>query len=176
MAAHLRIFSKILTERDGTIRILAGFESARSRCEAKMKWIGFETTFVHIKANLGQEKLLGLVRGGLRPSTLPLSHGGSPQYWVLRVDGDETFLFLSNRRDRETNPELVWIALYLAVTAWGINSVEFHDGALHIPSVVLLLGHHLRNWPSIKPSLGKCRGIPLGVAYMLNVGCKMRCA
>ena len=30
----------------------------------------------------------------------------SPQHWVLRVDGEETFLFLSNRRDRETNPEL----------------------------------------------------------------------
>ena len=25
----------------------------------------------------------------------------------FRVDGEETFLFLSNRRDRETNPELV---------------------------------------------------------------------
>ena len=44
--------------------------------------------------------------GGLRPSTLPLGRGGSPQYWVLRVDGEETSLFLSNRRDRETNPEL----------------------------------------------------------------------
>ena len=44
--------------------------------------------------------------GGLRPSTLPLGHGGSPQYWVLRVNGDETFLFLSNRRDREASPEL----------------------------------------------------------------------
>ena len=36
--------------------------------------------------------------GGLRPSTLPLGHGG--------VDGEETFLFLSNRRDREPYPEL----------------------------------------------------------------------
>ena len=26
---------------------------------------------------------------------LPLGHGGSPQYWVLRVDGEETFF--SNR-------------------------------------------------------------------------------
>ena len=41
--------------------------------------------------------------GGLRSETLPLGHGGSPQYWVLRVDGEETCLFLSNRRDRETN-------------------------------------------------------------------------
>ena len=37
--------------------------------------------------------------GGLRPSRLPLGHGGSPQYWLSHVDG-ETFLFLSNRRDR----------------------------------------------------------------------------
>ena len=29
--------------------------------------------------------------GGLRPSTLPLGHGGSPQYWLLDVDGEETF-------------------------------------------------------------------------------------
>ena len=44
--------------------------------------------------------------GGLRPSTLPLGHGGSPQYWLSHVDGEETFLFLSNCRDREPNPEL----------------------------------------------------------------------
>ena len=42
--------------------------------------------------------------GGLGPSTLPLGHGGSPQYWLSHVDGKETFLFLWNRRDREPNP------------------------------------------------------------------------
>ena len=31
--------------------------------------------------------------GGLRPSTLPLGHGGSPQYWLSHVDGEETFCF-----------------------------------------------------------------------------------
>ena len=41
--------------------------------------------------------------GGLRPSTLPLGHGGSPQYWLSHVDGEKTFLFLSNRRVREPN-------------------------------------------------------------------------
>ena len=30
--------------------------------------------------------------GGLRPSTLPLGHGGSPQYRLSHVDGEETFL------------------------------------------------------------------------------------
>ena len=33
--------------------------------------------------------------GGLRPSTLPLGHGGSPQYWLSHVDGEETFFFVS---------------------------------------------------------------------------------
>ena len=46
------------------------------------------------------------IPGGLRPSTLPLGHGGSPQYCRSHVDGEETLLFLSNRRDREPNPEL----------------------------------------------------------------------
>ena len=42
-----------------------------------------------------------------RPSTLPLGHGGCPQYWLSHVDGEEIFfLLLSNRRDREPNPEL----------------------------------------------------------------------
>ena len=45
----------------------------------------------------------------LRPSTLPLSRGGYPQYWFLRVDEKETFLFLSNRRDR-------WKAALLTTT------------------------------------------------------------
>ena len=44
--------------------------------------------------------------GGLRSSTLPLGHGCSSQYWLSHVDGEETFLLLSNRRDREPNPEL----------------------------------------------------------------------
>ena len=44
--------------------------------------------------------------GGLRSGTLPPGHGGSPQYCVLRVDGGETFWFISNRRVREANTEL----------------------------------------------------------------------
>ena len=44
--------------------------------------------------------------GGLRSSTLPLGHGGSPQYGLSHVDGEETFLFISNRRDREPDPGL----------------------------------------------------------------------
>ena len=84
-----------------------------------MKWIGLYATFVHIQAKLGQENNLRMVREvrcycppytGFEIRTLevrgreryiPLGHGGCPQYWVLQVDGEETFLFLSNHRDRE---------------------------------------------------------------------------
>ena len=31
------------------------------------------------------------IPGGLRPSTLPLGHGSSPQYWLSHVNGEETF-------------------------------------------------------------------------------------
>ena len=41
--------------------------------------------------------------GGLMPCTVPMGHVGSPQYFFLRVDGEETFLFVSNRRDRGTD-------------------------------------------------------------------------
>ena len=43
--------------------------------------------------------------GGLRPSTLLLVTEVPHTTKFLRVDGEETFLFLSNRRDRETNPK-----------------------------------------------------------------------
>ena len=44
--------------------------------------------------------------GGLRPSTLPLGHGGSPQYWLSHVDGEET-VFVSFKPPR-TEPESGW--------------------------------------------------------------------
>ena len=41
--------------------------------------------------------------GGLRPSTLHLGHGGSPQYCVLRVDGEDTFFFVPFKPPRPGN-------------------------------------------------------------------------
>ena len=67
---------------------------------------------VHIEAKLGQEKpeyvqlnemillsrhkIRNLTLGGLRPSTLPLCHWGSPQYWIFKYceSEKETFCFL----------------------------------------------------------------------------------
>ena len=64
---------------------------------------------MHMQAKLGQDgemsemtlpsrhRIQNSNSGGLRSSTLPLGHGGSSQYLVLRVDGEETFLFLLSR-------------------------------------------------------------------------------
>ena len=50
---------------------------------------------------------------GLRPRTLPLGHGGSPQYWLSHVDGEETF-FVSFKPPRPgTELPLVWKAAVL---------------------------------------------------------------
>ena len=55
--------------------------------------------------------------GGLRPSTLPLGHGGSPQYWLSHVDGEETF-FVSFKPPRPgKDPQtLAWKVAVLTTT------------------------------------------------------------
>ena len=59
--------------------------------------------------------------GGLRPSTLPLGHRGSPQYWVLRVDGEELFQTAETRKQTP-------------------NSSVKGSGAIHYPI------YHLNKW------------------------------
>ena len=76
--------------------------------------MGFYATFVHIYAKLGQEILRLVMRwirpsrqriknsnpGGLRPSTLPLGHGVSPQYEILRSEQGRNIWFLWNLNAR----------------------------------------------------------------------------
>ena len=46
--------------------------------------------------------------GGLRPSPLPFGHGGSPQYWLSHVDGEETCFFVSFKPPRPgTNNQIL---------------------------------------------------------------------
>ena len=42
--------------------------------------------------------------GGLRPSTIPLGHGGSPQYGLSHVDGEETFCFFQTAETGNRTP------------------------------------------------------------------------
>ena len=55
--------------------------------------------------------------GGLRPSTLPHGHGGSPQYWLSQVDGEETFSVSFKPPRPGTEPwTLTWKAAVLIIT------------------------------------------------------------
>ena len=52
-----------------------------------------------------RHRIRNSIPGGLRSSTLPLGHGGSPQYWLSHVDGEETFLFLSTAESGNRTPK-----------------------------------------------------------------------
>ena len=55
--------------------------------------------------------------GGVRPSTLPLGRGGSPQFWLLRVNGEKN-IFVSYKPPRPGNETrtLAWKAAVLTTT------------------------------------------------------------
>ena len=71
--------------------------------------------------------------GGLRPSTLPLGHGGSPQYWLSHVDGEETF-FVSFKTPRQgTEPRtLAWKAAVLTTTLGPLPKIRKQEFRLYI--------------------------------------------
>ena len=64
--------------------------------------------------------------GGLRPSTLPLGHGGSPNIDFHTWMGKKHFWFLSNRQNREPNPEL-WRERQHTRDAWYDDDALFLD-------------------------------------------------
>ena len=64
-----------------------------------------------------RHRIWNLSPGGLRPSTLPLGHGGSPQYWLSHVNGEETFCFFQTAETGNRTP----------------NSSVIGSGANHYP-------------------------------------------
>ena len=90
--------------------------------------------------------------GGLRPSTLPLGHGGSPQYWLSHVDGEETF-FVSFKPPRPgTEPRtLAWKAAVLTTTLGPPPSTLWNQ-----PNVSLIW------WPVPDPYGYGCLAMALG--------------
>ena len=117
--------------------------------------------------------------GGLRPSTLPLGHGGSAQYCVLRVDGEETILFFSQTAEtgkRAQNSSVKGSganhyprAPTLPVKCYkpGVTSSSLSGIAIRIPGaaqtcpaakkcltkIVSMLGQRRRRWASIETIL-----------------------
>ena len=89
--------------------------------------------------------------GGLRPSTLPLGHGVSPQYWLSHVDGEETFLFLSNRR--EPNSGVKGSGANHHPRAPALNLSSCPANTRHWPNACLKLGQRRRRWTNNKLTL-----------------------
>ena len=76
--------------------------------------------------------------GGLRPSTLPLGHGGSPQYWLSHVDGEETF-FVSFKPPRPgTEPRTLARKAAVLTTTLGpppyTNTKNWKESNSHSPT------------------------------------------
>ena len=80
--------------------------------------------------------------GGLRPSTLPLGHGGSPQYWLSHVDGKKHVLFLEPPRPGTEPRTLAWKAAVLTTTlghppyrvkcgVWWLNLLRYKADQSH---------------------------------------------
>ena len=65
--------------------------------------------------------------GGLRPSTLPLGHAGSPQYWIFTSEWGRKFEGIL----RETNTKIQ-------------------------PDAGLTLAQRLQRWPNISPTSSQC--------------------
>ena len=78
-----------------------------------------------------RHRIQNLSPGGLRPSTLPLGHGGSPQYWLSHVDGEETFLVSSKPPRPGTEPRtLAWKAAVLTTTLGPPRATEQSEQSL----------------------------------------------
>ena len=125
--------------------------------------------------------------GGLRPSTPPLGHGGSPPYWVLHVDGEETYLFLSNRWDRESSYELsganhyprapprIHLKKYAEFSNLAILCTP--DISLNRLSVLIFIFVSIsQQTRDVEPMLGRCWTIvydaePTSTQHWFNVSC-----
>ena len=83
----------------------------------EMKWIGEDGEMIEMTLS-SRHRIRNSSPGGLRPSTLPIGHGGSPQYWVLHVDGGGGNIFVSFKPPRPgTEPRtLAWKAAVLTTT------------------------------------------------------------
>ena len=85
-------------------------------CTYRLNWARRTSEMIEMTLS-SRHRVRNSSPGGLRPSTLPLGHGGSPQYWLSHVDGEETF-FVSFKSPRPgTEPRtLAWKAAVLTAT------------------------------------------------------------
>ena len=88
----------------------------------------------------------------IRPSTLPLGHRGSPQYWVMAHIYKSCYMVESSREVMNVQQKNVLVETRLNVMGWQ----DKRKTKIYLPYAGLMLGHRLRRWPNIKPAVGKC--------------------
>ena len=121
-------------------------------CPYRLNWARWDGEMIEMILS-SRHRIRNTSPGGLRPSTLRLGHGGFPQNWLSHVDGEETFLLLSNRRDREPNPELAWKAAVLTTTLWPpprvyMKTYQYKNFELKKENPGSLLGNWTNQWKS----------------------------
>ena len=85
-------------------------------------------------------------------SVTEASHNTDFHKWM----GKKHFLFPSNRRDREPNPQLLaWKAAVLTTTLGPPPSNPLDRAILETRNVQLMLGHRSRLQTNVKPTLGQ---------------------
>ena len=99
--------------------------------------------------------------GGLRPSTLPLGHGGSSQYWVSHVDGEETFCFFQTAEtgNRAPNSSVKGSGAnhYPRSPVQQVNACgHFPENTIHWSNAGSMLGRRRKWRANINPALSQC--------------------
>ena len=88
--------------------------------------------------------------GGLRPSTLPLGHGGSPRYWLSHVDSGVKG---SGANHYPRAPAQWQVKVKVKVTHKYFTLISANKS--HWPNAGSMLVHRLRRWPNIEPATGE---------------------
>ena len=63
-----------------------------------------------------EQLMVAMLPGGVRPSTLPLGHGGSPQYWFITSEREETFFSLKLKGQSGVRTHDIWLSKQAALT------------------------------------------------------------
>ena len=117
--------------------------------------------------------------GGLRPSTLPLGHGGSSQYWLSHVDGEETFVSFKPPQTGTEPRTLAWKAAVLTTTlgpppCWCCNlELQYHVLTYQIYNPKVLYNQSIVAHPGITSMLWKCHKLSMryNILALAGEGC-----
>ena len=89
--------------------------------------------------------------GGLRPTTLPLGHGGSPQYSIFASERGRNIFFKCQSKERARD---LWLSKQAALTLH--QSHHFPSKHKTLCNIFTTSAQRLRRWSNIVEMLYKC--------------------